>query len=225
MNEIAQVPAPWQLRGNGFVLIYRGLAGKIAPDQMFLPPFLQDQTLYGLGSVMLVDYHKSDAGPYRELLFIPGQHKAPIGRRRSFYSISKIYVSTMASVVNGRRNWAIPKEQAKFAWEADGPRREHIQVGHQGESVLETEISWGRIPLPLTTKFLRLELRQPVLDQDSHHFLLTRLLASGTGYLARLHHWRTNPKLFPELGPIKPLLALRVENFRMTFPVARIQEA
>lgn len=225
MNEIAQVPAPWQLRGNGFVLIYRNLARRLTSEQMFLPPFLQEKPIYGLGSVMIVDYEESNAGPYHELLFVPGQHKARhSGRQRSFYSISKIYVSTMTSVVNGRRNWAIPKEQADFSLESSAPRQKRIHVQYQGGFALDAELSWGRIPLPLTTKFFRLELRQPVLDQDSHNFLLTRLLASGTGYLAKVHHWRSAPQLFPELDSIKPLFVLRVENFRMTFPVAQVQD-
>jgi acetoacetate decarboxylase len=53
----------------------------------------------------------SGVGPYQELLFIPGLFH--IDGRYTF-SISKIYVSTEASVRSGIENWAIPKELADF---------------------------------------------------------------------------------------------------------------
>jgi acetoacetate decarboxylase len=56
----------------------------------------------------------SGVGPYKELLFIPGVFHI---NGRYTYSISKIYVSTEASVRSGIENWAIPKEVADFTIE------------------------------------------------------------------------------------------------------------
>ncbi|KAL4790594.1 hypothetical protein BDV19DRAFT_382246 [Aspergillus venezuelensis] len=65
--------------------------------------------------VMIVRYEETDVGPYDELIFIPGRAVNPnseIGARDM--RISTIYVSTDASVWNGRRNWNIPKHRAIF---------------------------------------------------------------------------------------------------------------
>jgi len=64
-------------------------------EQSNIPVFLQGQFAGGLGTVMLVDYNTSNAGPYGELHFIPGKFKH---QNKRLNSISKIYVSTLASV-------------------------------------------------------------------------------------------------------------------------------
>lgn len=67
--------------------------------------------LNGYGSlvkvVMIVRYEETEVGPYDEIMLIPGFFVNPhTGKRHA--RISNIYVSTDASVWNGRRNWSKP---------------------------------------------------------------------------------------------------------------------
>src|SRR4051794_14743049 len=106
----ATYPAPWNLRGSGHIFFYRFSQALLAQEAA-VPTFMRPTFVGGLGALMMVDYSQSNCGPYQELLLIPG--RCLMGGR-SYYSISRIFVSTDVSVVNGRRNWGIPKEQADF---------------------------------------------------------------------------------------------------------------
>ena len=112
-NDVKAYPAPWNLRGKGYIFLYKFKKDFVGQNGN-VPSFLDGAFAGGFGSVMLVDYEESDAGPYGELLFIPGKFR--FGGQK-LDTISKIYVSTMESVVNGRANWGIPKEKADFSFE------------------------------------------------------------------------------------------------------------
>jgi hypothetical protein len=58
-----------------------------------------------LKAVMIIRYEETDVGPYDELIFIPGRAANPKTGKKEM-RISNIYVSTDASVWNGRRNWS-----------------------------------------------------------------------------------------------------------------------
>ncbi|KAF8315726.1 hypothetical protein DL93DRAFT_2227364 [Clavulina sp. PMI_390] len=68
----------------------------------------------GMGMVMIVRYKDSPAGPYDELIMIPGSFKNPKGPPS--LRVTRIYVSSMKSIWNGRRNWNIPKHLAHFTF-------------------------------------------------------------------------------------------------------------
>ncbi|KAL4972649.1 hypothetical protein BDW66DRAFT_169443 [Aspergillus desertorum] len=68
-----------------------------------------------LKAVMVIRYEDTDVGPYDELILIPGRAVNPETGKKEM-RISNIYVSTDASVWNGRRNWNIPKHRARFEW-------------------------------------------------------------------------------------------------------------
>ena len=111
-KDIKKYPAPWDLKGKGYIFLYK-FNKKFVEQSGKVPEFLKDSFTGGFGSVMLVNYKQSNAGPYGELLFIPGKFKF---NNKKLDNISKIYVSTMESVVNGRLNWGIPKEKADFSF-------------------------------------------------------------------------------------------------------------
>lgn len=73
---------------------------------------------YGFGLALTVRYQDSPVGPYDEVL-IGLPVKTPVLRDEILpgYRIPVIYVSTEASVRNGRKNWGIRKELANFKWE------------------------------------------------------------------------------------------------------------
>ncbi|KAL0572109.1 hypothetical protein V5O48_009862 [Marasmius crinis-equi] len=71
-----------------------------------------------IGALMLVRYASTPVGPYDELIYIPGRWAYASGRNG--LRITRLYVSTDASVFNGRTNWNIPKHRANFSFHKDG---------------------------------------------------------------------------------------------------------
>lgn len=122
---LASAPPPWNLKGTGIILIYKFSKDWVEKHGM-LPSFLKDNFKGGLGYLMLVNYTESPVGPYKELLLIPGKF-APKNKQ----SISKIYVSSEASTINGRANWGIPKDTLPFTWDTLGGV-EKIQMHSEG---------------------------------------------------------------------------------------------
>lgn len=204
-------PPPWHLTGRGLVLLYRFPEGWAA-DRAHLAPYQRDALWGRWGAVLLVDYETSGVGPYRELLCLPGMLDVD-GKKR--FSISKIYVSTPESVDNGRRNWAIPKELGEFAWQVAPTGRSRVLVRTAGHRVLETAFKQFGPKFPLTTALVPLRLHQ----QLDGAVLETRPSATGWGRLAKVSELSVNPVLFPDLNGLKPLLAVFIEQFRMTFPL------
>ncbi|MFN4144825.1 MAG: hypothetical protein ACK4GN_03300 [Runella sp.] len=208
-------PPPWTLTGNGCILLYR------FPKKFILNNgFLADYQLAGfegfLGSVMLVDYHTTPVGPYRELLFIPGLFK---WNGRYSFSISKIYVSSHDSVWNGIENWGIPKEQCDFELSNPTSTQTHFRAIKEKSPFFEATIERGKFSFPLTTAFFPLRITQRLRND----WVLTQPQAKGKAYWGKLKEVSVNPELFPDLSSLKPLATLVVENFQMTFPPAQFE--
>ena len=139
---VKKAPAPWNLTGNGYVILY-WFKKENLKDKCFLDDSLKESYLGGRGCVMLVDYKSSDVGPYKELLFIPGKINF---NGKKLYTISKIFVSTLDSVVNGRENWGIPKEHANFSWMSD-KHTEKIFIEHDGHEFFSANNGANKIPV------------------------------------------------------------------------------
>jgi hypothetical protein len=222
LPAVPMCPAPWDLRGSGWIVALKLPARHPAHDA-FLPPELLGRGR-GLASyLMYVDYAESGCGPYRELLFIPGAFPFPDGRRH--LTISRILVSTWDSVVNGRANWGIPKDRADFEVArggADG-REERVRVTSDGREVCELRFATLRFappvpvhgaPVPTSLRTLAQRLR----GQTYYYAPQVR----GRIRPGRLLSWQFDAELFPDLAGAAVVAALRVESFRMTFPVARV---
>lgn len=218
-KEILAVPAPWQLDGSGYILVYN-FPQDFVREAGFLPPALAGAFVGGPGAVMLVDYQHSDAGPYQELLFTPGQFQVN-GRR--FYSITKIYVSTWESVVNGRRNWGIPKEFADFALTAPRPGVERVQVSLAGQVFAAFEFQTHGWSLPVTTSLVPSALRTLIEPLDGKTYFTA---PSGRGQIrrARLEKAEVQPAFFPNIAQFCPLVCVRASGFALQFPLAEITE-
>ncbi len=201
------VPAPWTLRGEGIILLFRFKKSWV--DQAAnLPKYLQQKFRGGFGYVMLVDYQESPVGPYKELLFIPGK----FGEEK-LQSITTIFVDSEASTLNGRANWAIPKQTADFHWQKE-KGLDRVDVTLNGKPVFQASIRSGGISFPMSTGLLPIRLRQELEDQ----VLFTQPEGKGWGKLARIQEVEVDPQLFPDIRGIKPLLALKVSPFTLTFP-------
>ena len=202
-----KVPAPWELMGEGIILIYK-FSKDWVEEKSRLPTHLQGQFKGGLGFVMLVDYQKSPVGPYRELLIIPGKFGQPKKQ-----AITHIYVDSEASTQNGRANWGIPKKTAPFTWEkSEGT--DQISIFSDGKKVFSATVAHGGIPFPVTTSLIPIDLRQ-IWEKKTY---LTKPKGKGWGKLAKIKNLELDPEFFPDIRGIRPLLAVKVNPFHIHFP-------
>ena len=216
-NEVKTYPAPWNLRGKGYIFLYKFKKDFVAQSGN-VPAFLDGAFTGGFGSVMLVDYGESNAGPYGELLFIPGKFR--FGGKK-LDTISKIYVSTMESVVNGRANWGIPKEKADFSFEKIGSNTEKVTVTANGKVAAEFTLRSGGFWFPVSTKLLPFPLVQ--MYEGKHYF--TNFFGKGKGHFSQIKEMKIDPALFPDVSVCRPIAVIRVEPFSITFPEAEIENS
>ncbi|KAJ0423277.1 hypothetical protein BJY00DRAFT_310407 [Aspergillus carlsbadensis] len=155
-------PPPWTLRSKSWTFLYTDVDKTESPAQNpnNRPEILQDilppgayhpfETIHPealqklpsgksqfregwLKAVMIVRYEETDVGPYDELILIPGRAVNPHSGKAEL-RISTIYVSTDASVWNGRRNWNIPKHRAVFDFKPVGKSDLELRVYHPPDS-------------------------------------------------------------------------------------------
>lgn len=214
-DVVKSYPSPWNLSGNGYIFLYK-FSKKFVEQYANVPIFLNDSFVGGLGSVMLVNYEKSNAGPYGELLFIPGKFRF---NRKKLDTISKIYVSTKESVFNGRINWGIPKEQADFSFVKIDDNTEKIRISINEQMIAEYTLKSGRLSFPVSTKLLPFPLVQ--LYKEKYYF--TKFFGKGKGHVAKIKDVKINSDYFPDVSLFRPLAVIRVEPFDITFPKADIE--
>jgi hypothetical protein len=204
-------PAPWHLSGSGAILLYR-FPKAWALERGLIPRELRSAFVGGLGAVMLVDYSASPVGPYREALFIPGLFRLDCG---IVGSVTRIVVSSEPSVVGGWVNWGLPKEGAAF--ERVGGR---FAVWQDGVAMLKAELRGLGPQLPVSTSWSPLPLR--IAQWRAGRRYVTQLVGKGAVQFAHLRSIAVNADLFPDVSPFRPLLALRVTGFALTFPVPEV---
>lgn len=222
LPDVPLKPAPWSLRGQGWIVALQLPGGSTARDA-FLPAGLA-----GLGRgpslLMFVDYAASDCGPYHELLFIPGTFPFSDGKRH--LTISRILVSTWDSVINGRRNWGIPKDRADFdvRYGIDGTREDHISVRSDGRLLADLRLSSWPLPLPVFGGIVPEAMRTLAQRFGASDYYYA---PSSRGWIrpGRLLSWQFDAALFPDLAGARVLAAVKIPSFHMTFPVSRTRPA
>ena len=215
MHNIKTFPAPWSLKGHGYIVLFKAQTEWLHVNG-FISAEMLDKYIPSIGAAMFVNYHDSTAGPYGELLFIPGRFKFPDGGR---YSISKIYVSSMESVVNGQNNWGIPKELADFDFTVQGDGLEHIRISLAGQLIADCHFSSSRLGIPVTTSLLPKKFRTVAQNWKGKLFY-TSPRARSTLKLARLRDAGFNAELFPDLNRVKVLGVFKADDMTMQFPEA-----
>lgn len=208
-------PAPWNLTGKGYILLYK-FSKEFVKKNCKVPAFLDNSFTGGFGTIMLVDYSTSNAGPYGELLFIPGKFKH---NNKKLNTITDIYVSSNSSVVNGRRNWGIPKEQADFKFDQVDKKTEKVHVHKGNTPIADFTLKSGGISFPVSTKLLPF----PLVQSLENNYYYTTFSGKGIGRLANLCEVNINSDVFPDVSTLKPLMAIKVEPFSITFPVPTIE--
>lgn len=216
MNE-PLAPAPWDLVGSGYILAV-WMPQDVLDHGSFTPPGLVRTGIGRLAFAMFVDYASSDVGPYHELLYIPG--KLRFGQD-SRLSITRIFVSSQASVINGRINWGIPKDRCDF--DVAYGARDHVALRDaSGRAFAEMELeAFGpRLPAPMRWTPRSWRTLSQVRDGQRYTYVPE---ASGHFRFARVRHWRFDPAVFPDLARGRVLAAMRITDFSMRFPVAQIE--
>lgn len=209
-------PAPWQLTGRGFIAALR-LPDAVRRAQGGFPPTLPDPG-GRLSYLMFVDYHSSDVGPYRELLFLDGRFPFADGRRH--WSIGRIYVSTGDSVRNGRTNWGIPKDLADFRVEQDG-HRTRVTVRLDGRDLARLSYRPLGPAVPVTTAPLPRAWRSLAQHWNRQTYYYTPDARGRAGLATGIDLWADGER-FPEIQRGRCLGGVAIQRFRMTFPVATV---
>jgi hypothetical protein len=218
-SNVPLAPAPWDLSGRAYIIAVR-LPREVLEQGSFLPEGCPRLGRNRLAYAMFVDYASGDVGPYHELLYIPGRLR--IGPRHD-WSISRIFVSTWASVVNGEHNWGIPKDRADF----------QVRYGTDGVDRVQVRAPDG----PVFAE-LELEARGPRLLAPGHwtprSWRTLSQLRDGKVYtytpsarghfrFARVRRWHFDPAYFPDLARGEVVAAVKLTDFRMVFPVSEIR--
>lgn len=218
LPNVPRVPAPWSLRGHAWMVAMR-LPKDDPARTAFVLPGLQATVKAAFSVLMCVVYDEAPCGPYRELLFIPGTMNFGDAR---YPSISRILVSTWDSVVNGRINWGIPKDRANFDWVRGDDGDRWRVTGDDGRELCAIEFTApAGVRLPMRSSWTPggLDTLAQRLDGRTYY---CRPEARGRMRLCRVRQWQFDATLFPDLARATVLTALRIEDFSMTFPVARI---
>ncbi|MGH8493698.1 MAG: acetoacetate decarboxylase family protein [Moraxellaceae bacterium] len=214
---VPMAPSPWNLKGQGYILAVR-LPREVLDKESFIDKALAATRRGPMAYVMFVDYERSDAGPYHELLYIPGSLQFNGGRH---LSISKIYVSTWNSVVNGHENWGIPKEHCDFTASYGSDGVDEIKLLQDGHVFADLKFSHHLFRIPFNGSWLPKKLLTIGQWFKGRQF---RFAPQAKGHIkpARLLSWKFDSALFPDLAKGKVVACVKVTGFEMVFPVAEI---
>ena len=215
--DVAPAPAPWRLTGSGYVFLIR-LPASMTDAEVFTPPALRDKRVGRVAQLMIVDYATSGVGPYRELLVTPGAFQ---GEDQRFNSVTRIYVSTYDSVVNGRVNWGIPKDVADFSLVKGPDGAEDITVSRGGRPFAELRVQPHGAPFPIWSALLP-KAQRTLRQSWGGRVYEIQLAARGLARPARIRDCRFDGELFPDLSRGDVLGGVYLPRFTLTFPVATL---
>lgn len=220
LPEVPLMPAPWHLSGRAYA-IATWMPCHLIRHNSFLPVGLADSLRGRLTWTLFVDYRQADCGPYQELLYIPGTLLFGTQRRPS---ITRIFVSSYDSVVNGRRNWGIAKDRADFQASKTVDNVDQIRIAWRGQTFAELSLKSRWPALPFSSTWI----------PDALHTLMQRWQGQDYSYTPEIQgHVRPasvlashfDARLFPDLNQGRILAAACIEDFQMRFPAARVQAA
>jgi hypothetical protein len=217
LPEVPHHPAPWQLQGSAYVFAVR-MPEDVLERAAFAPESLSGKRRGSTSYVLYVDYQAAPCGPYRELLIAPAVYAFGAGRHPS---VTRIYVSSYASVVNGRHNWGLPKDRADFEVEREG-KVEHVRVLRDGHVFADMRFRAFGLALPVASWLLPQGLCTLVQHFRDKTFRFT-LSAKGSVRVGQLVDWTFDPSFFPDLARGKVVAGACFPRFEMTFPVATVE--
>lgn len=213
---IVEKPAPWELTGDAYIMLYR-FSKEFVFENGFLEDFQKNRFLGYFGAVVLVDYHSSDVGPYQELLFIPGMFTFDW---QKVFSISKIYVSTLASAENGQENWGIPKEIASFKWDNYLEKKTEVLINTQEKAFFSAEFKEKYCSIPFKSSIFPFK----IVQRKNDDLLLTQPSFSGDICITSVKKIMVNHNYFPDISKVNPLITFKLKNFVMKFPSPTVKK-
>lgn len=216
LPHVPLAPAPWRITGNGYIVAVWMPRDVI--DNAFLPPTLAASHRGRLALMMFVDYHEAPCGQYQELLYIPGPMQFNEHRHRS---ITRIFVSSYNSAVNGRRNWGIPKDVADFQVNYGSDGVDHVRVSRQGHLIAAMSFKCRGPSFHFDAALIPKLLRTLAQQWEGNEYIVTPE-AEGTVQLGSVHDTRFDPALFPDLNRGRVLAVIKARSFSMMYPQAQI---
>lgn len=214
MSDILVAPPPWTLKGSGYIILYKSDKSVINNDP-FLDKKFKENYKGGFSCIMIVDYTESNVSPYSELLFMPGKFSY---MNKNKYTISKIYVSTQNSIVNGQNNWAIPKEMASFKFEKINNKAEKISATVQDKKIFELKLKKRLLKFPVNTRLLPF----PLVQEKDNKAYFTSFKGSGKGRWISVSDMHVDPQYFPDISYKNPIIAIKIQPFTIQFPIPKI---
>jgi hypothetical protein len=173
----------------------------------------------GLSAFMFIRYADSNVGAYDELLWLPAWGLRCDGAWR--HSVTRIFVSSDASLVNGRANWGIPKELAQFGVTQVGAASTAVRVGAGAVPVASFRLACSRRSLPANLGSLPVAARTLVQELAGRRFQLAPS-ARGRLHATRFSELEINTTLFPDVTRGRKLAGFSLRDFLMTFPVPTV---
>lgn len=207
---------PWNLTGNGYIFIFN-FPRDFVEECGFIPPHLDGCYWGGLGAVMLVDYHTTPVGPYQEALFVPGLFDYADHR---LYSITKIYVSSIDSVLGGQDNWGIPKELAHFNITPISDTIERFTMSQDQRVLLDVTIKTRGPKIPFNTRWS--PIKPALIQNHAKRDLITRPEGKARVGLAQIEDINIDSASFPDFSHLRPLAQIHAQDFTLVFPVPKI---
>jgi len=221
-NKIKDAPAPWTLTGQVAYLFIHGPRSAQEEFNENSDP-IRSPFRGGYGGMILLRYTDSPVGPYDELLFFPGCYQFG---DTTYYRISQIYVSSLDSVVNGRRNWNVPKKLAIFHW-TDHNTFVKIFLPESNEPFCTIRVRPRLYCLPISSGIIPSSFRsllQPPLEETEEKNIYLKTIPSCSGWfrpLVQLIEFHTDGKEIPSHEELSMYTyGIGYEAFTLTFPLA-----
>ena len=122
VKSLPLAPPPWTCKATVYTLSHYHSASTTLPLdiafdplELHAPSFSSEKEtgkyIGGLGFAQIIRYSESPVGTYDEFLISPGyfSHVGSDGKKREDARVTGIWVSQEATLMNGRKNWNIPK--------------------------------------------------------------------------------------------------------------------
>ncbi len=221
-KKVKDAPAPWTLNGEVSYLFIHGTRSAQESFNENSDP-IQSPFRGGLGGMMLIRYTDSPVGPYDELILIPGYYQFGDS---TYYRISQIYVSSIDSVINGRRNWSVPKKLARFQW-SDNNTFVKIFLPENDEAFCTIRVRPRLYCFPASSAIIPSSIRtllQPPLEEDKDKNIYLKIVPSCSGWfrpLVQLIEFQTDGKEIPSHEQLSMYTyGVGYEAFTLIFPEA-----
>lgn len=220
-DNVPLTPPPWDMAGQAYIVSVR-LPEDVIERESFIPAGLSRASRGTTAHMMFVDYTQSTIGPYHELLYLPG--KFTFGNQR-FLSITRIFVSTWVSVINGEKHWGIPKDRCDFevSYGADGVDRIALTAA-DGTRFVEMELQARGLPLLAMGGVVPEKYRTLAQIKDGQRYTYAPK-ANGWFKFAKVKRWKFDSRYFPDLSKGKVVGAIKLTHFDLVFPPAQVTPA